>query len=139
MDTYSPKDVKILWGGVPITGLLGNITITNDSNLYNKVVGIQGDVARARVCNKTKTVKIPLQQTSLSNAVFDATRLLDDASNSGVVPLQIIDTRNGESLIAAEAWIEKAPDKVYSDTIEGREWTIATGNTVDIDSPVAGS
>jgi len=124
--TYSPEDVRIVMGGVLITGYADGtfITVSRDEQAYNKVTGADGKVSRARSANRSGTAVITLKQTSPANDILTGFMLADEAGDQGVVPFLVIDgsgrTINGSSA----AWVQQAPDQAFSKDIENREWTI---------------
>lgn len=127
--TYDPNNVQIIMGGVALSGFADGtfINVAYDENLYNKVVGADGEVSRSKTNNRCATVAITLKQTSSSNDELSAFYAADELNNSGVVPLMIKEIGSGRTLVFAQAaWVEKLPDTGYSKDVEDRAWTIAT-------------
>lgn len=127
--TYDPNNVQIILGGAPMSGFADGtfVSVASDENLYNKTVGADGEVSRARLNNKSATITLTLKQTSSSNDVLSNYAALDQASDSGVFPLMIKEIGSGRTLLFTQAaWVEKFPDTAYSKDVEDREWTIAT-------------
>lgn len=126
--TYDPKEVQVILGGVPMSGLPDGtaVSLEWDDDAFTKTVGIDGEVSRSKNNNKCATLKFTLAQTSKSNDILSAFAIADEASNSGVAPFMLKETGSGSTLVAAEAaWIQGWPTVVYAKGIEGREWTIA--------------
>src|SRR6056297_3124698 len=92
--TYAADQVRIVVGGVPISGLADGtfVSISRDEQAYNKTTGADGTTSRSRTGNRAGTIAITLQQTSPSNDVLSGFMLADEASDQGVVPVLIKDT-----------------------------------------------
>lgn len=128
--TYDPRNVQIICGGVPISGFADGtfVSVASDEDLYNKTVGADGEVSRARSNNRAATVTLTLKQTSQSNDVLSAFAAADAASNGGVFPLMIKEIGTGSTLVFAQAaWIQAYPNVDYSKDIEDRAWVLACG------------
>lgn len=134
MKQYDAKDVKIMFGAIPISvagGLVKDsfITIEKDENDYELYVGCDGEGTRSRNNKGSHTIKIKVQASSMANDLLSAQRVLDLAATNGVgvVPFGITTIPEGRSLgIAQEAWIEKPPAMEFGAEVGECEWTIKT-------------
>lgn len=129
--TYSFADVDFIWGPNKIDGFADgdSITIEADEDLWTKQTGNDGATTRSQTVNYGAKVTARLQQTSLSNAVFQASVIADRVSRAGVEPLLIKDRSSQATLYSAEtAWIAKQPQATFAGESKEREWVIDTDN-----------
>jgi hypothetical protein len=133
--TYAPNQVKIVVGALPISGLAEDnfVTVTELGDGIASVVGIDGEVSRSMSRNSRLSIKLTLMQTSASNAALSALHQADKATEgNGAFPISITDLR-GLSLHASDsAWIVKMPDAGYGAKVGSREWTIETGQAINV-------
>ena len=127
--TYDPCEVIISVGGRPITGFAqtSKVNVERDEDAYTKYIGIDGEVSRAKNCNKSGTVTITLAQTSPSNDLLSELAEADEAANAGVVPVLVRDL-NGTSLAAApDAWVKRLAGANFGKEISDRSWVLDCG------------
>lgn len=126
LKTYSPDRIKVIVGAASLTGYADG-TFVNIEPLGDgttSVAGADGEVARAMSLDRRHTITLTLLQTSSSNDVLAAMRLVDEVSGGGgAFPISITDLR-GTTLFAGTAWIPNNAASAFSKTIESREWTI---------------
>ncbi|HKL77616.1 MAG TPA: phage protein [Gammaproteobacteria bacterium] len=136
--TYAAESVRIIVGGVPISGLADGtfVSISRDEQAYNKTTGADGTTSRSRTGNRAGTIAITLQQTSPSNDTLSGFMLADEASDQGVVPVLIKDTSGRTLHYANSAWVQQKPDEEFGKEISDREWTL---DCARIDSFVGGN
>jgi hypothetical protein len=125
---YDPNEVDIIFGGFPLSGFADGefVTIEEDSNAFNDVVGTDGQVTRSKSNDRRATVTVKLMQSSPSNGVLSSLHQTDKNSpnGAGIATLEIKD-KSGTSLHRArEAWIQKSPDVSYDREPTSREWPI---------------
>lgn len=128
--TYDPHNVQIIMGGFAISGFADGtfISVAYDEDAYNKTVGADGEVSRARSNNQCATVTLTLKQTSNSNDDLSALFEFDKVNDAGIVPLMVKEIGSGRTLMFTQAaWVQRAPDVNYSKDVEDRAWTVATG------------
>ena len=77
-----------------------------------------------------------LSPTSPSNDVLSVLAKLDEASNTGVVPVQCKDNSGRTVLFSAFAWIRKPPTVEFAKEIGDREWIL---DCADLDMNVGGA
>jgi len=130
--TYDPAQVIIIMGGVPLQGIQAGSTPTLafDEVAFTKVVDVDGvNVVRSKSNNRTATLTITLGSGSAANDFLSGLYQVDQASNSGVVPMMVKDN-NGRTVAASTAaWVERLPSITGGAESEGREWIIALGQT----------
>lgn len=129
MQTFDPKLVVLTFMGVPITGYADDtfINAERDEDAFNKNVGAQGDVARVKTNNKSGSVTIVLQQTSLSNDFLSGIAAVDENLGTGIGALMGKDIGGSTVMFSAAAWIRKLPATPMSKELQTREWIIDCG------------
>jgi hypothetical protein len=127
--TYDPERIKGSLGVIPLSGYADGtyITIARQGDAFEARQGADGTVDRINKRNKHFLVTITLMQTSQVNNLLSAQLIADIESNTGVVPLEIVDLNGTTLFFARAAWIQKDPDDEFADTLGNREWVIATG------------
>jgi len=129
MKTYDPKKVIVVFGGVSITGYADGtfVSVAPATERFSKVVGADGEVARARSNDNTHEVTITLMQTSASNDDLADISGQDRDSNSGVRSLTIKDISGKTLMFWPEAWIRQTPNVEFAKTAGERGWVFDTG------------
>ncbi len=124
--TYSPADIKIVVGGIELTGMADTsfVTIEFAADSFTKKVGADGSVTRVRVADDSASVTVKLLQSSASNEVLTALMEADRAGLTGALPL-IVKDANGNSLYTCgKSWIATRPSVDYSNDIGTLEWKL---------------
>lgn len=121
--TYDGSEVYVTVGPVLLTGFSDgdSITATKSANFYEKRVGLDGSVGRARNTDKTGTIEIRLLQTSIANDEMSSLLNLDSLTSDGkaVFPVSVMDF-SGRSVIAAgQAWVESIGPAAFSTNAVG--------------------
>lgn len=130
-ETYDPKQVTVVFAGIPIDGFAEDIyAVSKNEDAFNLRVGATGRSSRALNANESGRVTITLLQTSPSNALLSAQHELDKATGDGVGVLSIKDLSGGDRVFAQEAWIVKDPDMENNNEVGQREWVLESGNLV---------
>lgn len=126
LSTYDPKQVSVIFGGVPLSGFADGtfINVERDNDTFSKTSGSDGIVSRAKSNDRSGTMTITLAQTSPSNDVLEAVALLDEKTNTGIVPVLVQDKSGRSKHFSALAWIRKSAPAEYSKEISNREWVI---------------
>ena len=139
--TYDPANVIISIGGFPMSGFADGtfVTVARDEDIFAKVTGADGEVSRAKSNNRSGSLSLTLQQTSMSNDILSAIALTDEVSNAGVVPVLVKEIGTSTILMSGEGWVKKMPDAVFSKDVENREWVLdlATLNMFEGGNPYA--
>jgi len=117
---YSPEDVLLIVGGVPIdSGRSPDsdfITIAKAEDEVTYKPSVDGDGTTSSIFNSYHEVNVVLRKTAAGNAVLTGLHKLGQLNSKGfvVVPLMIVDKGSKGNLFAsAEAWIKKFPDDNY--------------------------
>ena len=125
--TYDPKQVYVIIGGVPMSGLV-SVSISQPEDSFEKSRGVDGTVDRTNKNVFDYEVTLTLKGTSLSNNILTEFHGKDLQNDSGTFPLLIENANQGVPILIAEtAWIRKYPDTEFADTSSDREWMIDTG------------
>ena len=124
--TFDPATVIVSIGGTPMSGLADGtfVMVSRDEDIFSKVSGADGEVSRAKSNNRSGSLTLTLMQTSMSNDVLSAIAVLDEISNTGIVPVFVKEIGTSTILMAGEGWVKKMPDVSYSKEIENREWVL---------------
>ena len=85
------------------------ITIEARSNAFETYTGAKGEVTRAMINDETVLIKVKLQQTSKSVAYFQNILLADRASGNMVLPIQVDNYEEGESIKIPKTYVIKQP------------------------------
>ena len=126
VETYSPKNVAVIVGGVAITGFAEGtfIVLEREVDSFTKVVGADGDVSRTANANKSGSCTITLKQTSDSNDVLSGILLADEITLRGQFPFLLKDT-NGRTLAESPCgWIRRVPNSEFGSDQTNREWIV---------------
>lgn len=114
----------------PISGYAPGtfIELSRDVDAFSKHVGSDGEVTRVASKNKAGSLKIVLQQGSLSNADLSALAVADENSLTGITNVLVMDM-SGQvpqtTGAAVQGWVKKMPAASFSgNSEENREWII---------------
>lgn len=123
---YDPDTIVVTVNGTPISGYADGtfVSIERDEDSWTKVVGSQGEVARARSRNLSGKITLTLMQTSASNAVLEALMIADDYAQQGQFVVSVADTSYAGICASDSSWIMKPATLSYGRELEDREWTI---------------
>jgi hypothetical protein len=130
---YNPSEVTINFSALPFEGGLADgefVSWAFDSNIADDVVGTDGEVSVSVNNDARATVTLKLMQTSDLNRVLAQLMQLRRRGGGalGIGPFALIVGGTGETLLAPEAWIMKAPDGSLDRTPTAREWQIRLAN-----------
>lgn len=124
--TYDPKQVAINIGGAPMQGFADGtfLNVERENDAFQKVVGADGVVSRAKSNDRSGLATLTLVQTSPSNDLLSALAVADELQNAGVVPITVKDLEGRTTYFAGTGWIRKMADSEFSNEITNREWAI---------------
>lgn len=129
---YDSTEVTVSFSGVPIKGYADGefLTITFESNVFDDMVGTDGEVTRSKTNDFRATATIKLLSTSDSNDLLSAIYNVDrKAANGAGIGVFLVKDRQGRSVyMASESWIQKPPDVSFDKTATAREWVIRLAN-----------
>lgn len=131
--SYDPKDVVIIFNGIPIGGFADGtfVEVSHASDDFDDFVGADGSVARAKTNDERLYVKFTLMQTSESNALLSAMSNLDRKTKLGVGPFVMSSKTEGSKWAGLKSWIKARPTYTYSKGIENWEWLICVAKGVE--------
>lgn len=132
--SFDPKQVVVSFGAHTFVGYAEGtfIKVARNGNAFEKSRGADGTVDRINKNALDFTVSLTLKQTSPSNAKLSELLLLDQTTNSSVLPLVVKDLGGATLFTAAQAWIAKDPDMELGDSLASREWTFETGPAANL-------
>ncbi len=128
--TYDPKQFKIIFGGVAISGFADGpfISVAPAGDRFTKVSGADGEKARSKSNDYSHEVTLTLLQTSASNDYLSTIHNIDKLSNLGKLPLQIVDLNGTTILSWSQAWIRAVPTVENAKEIGERVWVFDTSD-----------
>ena len=135
---YDSNQVTIVAMGIPIIGGFDDgefLTIEQESDDFDAVVGTDGQVTRSKTNNNMATITIKLMQSSDCNSALSALLNLDKAqpNGAGVGPFLVRDRGGTAIYTASKCWISKAPDVSFDRDAVGREWTLQCADLLRFD------
>lgn len=124
--TYDPAKFIIVLGAHVVSGFADGqfIGLERNSDLFTKVIGAGGDVARAKSNDRSARMTLTLMNTSPSNDFLSAQHLADEIDNSGKFPVSILEVGGTTVVQASEGWVVKAPPINRSKSIDNCVWLI---------------
>jgi hypothetical protein len=129
--SYDPKKIVITLGGTPITGYadgtFANFERTNDT--FSMTTGADNLTTRTKRNDKSGSLTITLQQTSLSNDILTTFAILDETANQGIFSMQIKDTLGTTLVSAKSAWVRKYAPIERGNELSNTEWIIDCADT----------
>ena len=122
--TYNPKEVIITWNGIPLSGFADGTfaAFVRYVDAFEKHVGSDGAVSRAKSADRSGHATVTLAQTSPSNDLLSVSATADELTGRGVGVLGCTDLSGRTKLMGALAWIKKVPKAEFGKSIANREW-----------------
>lgn len=114
--SFDPKKIMVIWGGVALTGFSEGSIVNCEKNEESAThaVGAQGEVTQIINSDETGTITVSLKGNSPSIAM-----LAVDAQARTIKPIQVIDMNSGaQNAGGSEAWIVKTPDLTKGKEVE---------------------
>ncbi len=125
LNTYDPKEIIVSVNGLIVTGFAEDVvTVGRAEDGVRDEVGADGEVVRILTNDRRGLMVITLLPTSASNLDLSVLQNADEVTGGSVFPFLVQDNRGNDLHVAAEAWIQKAPDAVYNKTAAPRVWTL---------------
>lgn len=121
--TYSPSDVTILISGYQLSGLL-SVELIWDSRPFTMYKGIRNQHTRVFNASMCATMRLNVQQTSITNDVLSQIMEADRNSNSARLELTMKDTSGTTLYQALQCYIPAYPNIKFTKGFEAREWEI---------------
>lgn len=123
VNTYSPKDVTLAFGGYVLTGW-NTINIQRTYSGFTPVDGIKNKNTRVRNTNTAATINFSCLQTGDANDLLSQIHALDLQTGAVRITLTLKDLSGSSIFTSSEAYILGYPEVVYSDSFEWRVWNI---------------
>ena len=123
METYSPKQVRLVIGGYQLVGW-DSISISRSVKGFTTIKGIRGKNTRVRNTDTSATLTIPLIQTSPSNDVLSYIHELDLDEGTGRLSLTLKDSSGRSIFSSNEGYIVSYPQASFSGELTYRSWDI---------------
>lgn len=115
MRELNPDKINITVNAVPVGGFGANsmVKIKENAPRFIAKAGVDGEITRVKVLDRSAMVAITLMVSSESNAMFSALAAADLASSAGVCAV-VVEDLNGLSIFAGEqCWIQEMPETEY--------------------------
>ena len=121
--TYSPKDVTIVICGYTLTGILG-VELLWNSKPFTIKRGIRG--VHTRIYNKdlSGTIRLEVQQTSITNDILSDILTQDRTNKSARIDVTIKDTGGSTIYATSQAFIPSFPNIKLDMGFNTRVWDI---------------
>lgn len=135
--TYAPQEVRVAWGGFPITGFADGefINITLNADVTDEVIGAQGTVALTKIANWTGTVTLTLLQNAEANLYLSGIYAAQQRAADVVRENMTITDPSGSTLYECRlTHMKRAADVVLSDGQNSKTWTFFVSNLVPVSS-----
>jgi hypothetical protein len=137
LHTIDPGKVRLLIGGVPISGFGDNISeIEYDEDAFTLKVGTDAHSTRVKNLNKNGKATVYLMQSSASNDVLDLLATKDRTNGTGVVPFLLTDLSGRTVASAPQCYVTKKPKVAYGKEVKENTWMITL---IDLDVKVGGN
>lgn len=127
--TLTTKNLHFIFGGHRVRGWMPGVflNVAFEADAFNMTIAVDGEGAWMRNANQAARFTLTLMQTSQSNDFLSTTFLADRKSTNGILLPLVIKQSNSTNVYAAgKARVIKMADGVWGDTVQGRQWTIAT-------------
>lgn len=121
--TYSPSDVTILVSGYQLSGLL-SVELVWNSRPFTLYKGIRNQHTRVYNESMAATLKIAVQQTSITNDVLSAILSEDRLGNAARLEVTMKDTSGSTLYQALQCYIPAYANAKFTMGFEAREWEI---------------
>lgn len=124
--SYDLKQVLCTFGGVRLQGFGEGdaISIAWEANIFDTMVGADGETTRSRTNNNNAKATVTLMQTSNAHFALIEQALRNSALTQLKLPFALIDPNTSERFISPEAYVEKLPDSPFGMAAGTREWTL---------------
>lgn len=123
VNTYSPTEVVLAFGGYPLTGW-NTISLRKNQAGFVPVRGIRGKNSRYRNTDTSATISFSCLQTGEANDIMSSIHRQDLAFGNARISLTLKDGSGSFLFHSSEAFITDFPETTFSGQFEYRVWTI---------------
>jgi hypothetical protein len=123
VNTYSPSQVVLAFGGYPLTGW-NTITIRKNQPFYTPVRGIRGKNTRYRNKDTSAVISFSCLQTGEANDIMSEIHRKDFTFGNARISLTLKDNSGNSLFHSSEAFIVDFPETTFSAQFEYRVWSI---------------
>jgi hypothetical protein len=141
--TFDPGIVAVWFGPTLITGFMDGTVIkaSRVNKSFNMKVGVDGTATRSKSNDRSGTIEVTLQQSSMSNDILSAIMQADEnfaaaGVSPSILPLLVVDNSGRTKLSALTAWISKPADVEFGHDVLGRTWIFETN---DLEMAIGGN
>lgn len=123
VNTYTPADVSLAFGGYVLSGW-NTINIKRNYPVFTPVDGIRGKNTRVRNRNTSATISFSCLQTGEANDLLSDIVRQDTELGTGRIALTLKDSSGSSIFSSSESYVAGYPDVVFSEGFEYRVWVI---------------
>ena len=116
--TYSPEEVKLLVGVIPVT-TFNKITVKYVRPRWKFYEGTKGELTRGKQISTFGIITLGLPRTSVINDYIFALTLID-----GVIPIVVHDHQGISLHSMLQGTIENPPSVKYAKDVTDNQWTM---------------
>jgi hypothetical protein len=132
---HDPLNIVFTFGGLAASGFLEGTFVECEryADAMSMNIGSDGEGTRVKSQNRSGYFKLSLKQDSPFNDYLTSLANQDENTSDAVKAAGLTD-KNGTTIgKASKCWIKKKSKVVFSNGVEGREWTFDTHNlTLDV-------
>lgn len=138
VQTYNPKDIMCLIGGMIMTGYAPDtfLDVEYNGDLFTLQKGAAGDSVRSMSNDLSAKVTLTLMSGSPSNAHLHGLMVADIASGTGTVPIEISDPSSRRKLLGEGCWITKVPGFSGQTEHQPTEWMLEVDQLLSVIEPI---
>lgn len=123
VNTYSPSEVTLAFGGYVLTGW-NTITLSRNTDTFTPVAGIRGKNTRIKNRNTAATIAFSCLQSGDANDLLTEIHRLDEVNGAARLAITLKDNSGTFLFHTNEGYITSYPDVTFSGQFEYRVWTI---------------
>ncbi|ATW58389.1 hypothetical protein CNR37_00182 [Pseudomonas phage ventosus] len=129
--TYSPSDVKLIYCGYILTGIVSATLVWKGARPFTVYRGIRGKHTRVFNRDLYATVIVEVLQTSITNDIFTSTLVQDRRNQSARLEFSVNDKSGTTFYQSTECFIGAYPDISLSGEMQTYKWEIECLDFID--------
>lgn len=129
--TYSPADVKIIYCGYILTGIVSTTLAWKGAKPFTVHRGIRGRHTRVFNPDLYATVTVEVLQTSITNDIFTSTLVQDRRNQSARLEFSVNDKSGTTFYQSTECFLGSYPDIGLSGELGTYKWEIECLDFID--------
>lgn len=117
--SYDHTKVKIIFNGLSLTDLEGDVTVEDSGDAWEETEGLNGTVTRSRHVRKLAKITVPFNQMSPQLAMIEGFQILDEQTGAGPFPFAMVHL-GGTFSIVGQAWVKNNRGAGFGKVAKGR-------------------